>query len=280
MEDEDYDNAVLKEWGNGAEYARRMNLGTVYVDNLLDKVDHLFHLQPEPLENALDRFFKRAVTDHLSKVHSFINSFINDKYRKSCDGSKNRYVMTHPSHWSKAQVSYLKSLAVEAGIVSAGDHPQRLIMYDETEAVLRFVQEQSKHHSKRAQLKQGHEYLVCDVGGTKVKMGHYTMKEPIHDGVLGQRRMPWPTNEIPSTFVQGGKNIVENLELLAVKKLYPNHDFEIQFFEDKFIDRRKEFAKLTVEPTFQRMIVVSVFLFLSSIPLNLMLSCLLKGLFG
>lgn len=253
--DDDYDHAVLKEWGNSAEYARRMNPGTVYIDGLLDKVVSLYSIQPDPelpLSDPMHRFHKRAVIDHLNKVHSFINSFINDKYRKSCDGSKNRYVMTHPSHWEPGKVAYLKSLAIQGGIVSETDHQQRLIMYGETEAILRFVQEQGKDSKKNENLKQGHGYLVCDLGGSKVKMQHYTIIEPIN-GVLGERRMKWGAGE--SEFVQGGNNIVQNLEQLALKKLFPNHEFEMGYFEDKFIDRRKEFAKLTVEPTFQKMLV-------------------------
>lgn len=257
--DEDYDNAVLKEWGNSAEYARRMNPGTIYVDQLLDKVVELYNIEPDPFKpmvNEKERFHKRAIIDHLNKIHHFINSFINDKYRKSCDGSKNRYVMTYPSYWEPNQVAYLRGLAIAAGIVGATDHAQRLIMYGETEAILRFVQEEGKEKESAVNLRQGHEYLICDLGGSKVKMHHYAIIEPI-DNVLGERLLKWQ-GQLGPELCQGGRNIVENLEKLALKKLFPNHEFEMSYFEGPFIDRKKEFAKLTTDTTFQKMLVVNI----------------------
>ncbi|KAI9268611.1 hypothetical protein EDC94DRAFT_582128 [Helicostylum pulchrum] len=255
--DQDYEKARLKEWGNSAEFSRRNSLDTIYVDKLRDKVIDLF--EKLPLSEPLDLFYERAIVDYLNRIYHFINSFINDKYGKNCDASKNRYVMTYPSDWNQDQIKYLRDLVIRAKVISEEDHPQRLIMYNEAESILRYVQEDIKDRNSPVKLKQGHNYLICDLGGSEIKVHYYQMIELIDNSedILRVKRLTWPDNYVKNRIPEGGQHIVKKLEELTVKKLFPDHIFELDYFDDHFQDRRKEFGKLTGGTNFRDLLKFS-----------------------
>ncbi|KAG2232031.1 hypothetical protein INT48_000586 [Thamnidium elegans] len=213
--DNDLENAELKEWGHSAEFSRRNSPDRVYVDKLRDKVTELF--KELPLSEPLDLFHERAIVDYFRHVDRFINSFINDKYGKNCDASKNRYVMTYPSDWCQDQIKYLRDLVIRAGVISEEDHPQRLIMYNEVEAILRYVQEDIKDRNGSIKLKQDHNYLICDLGGSEIKTHYYQMIGLI-DGSTDIRHVKsqkWPFWNVEERVPEGGQHIVKKLEELT-----------------------------------------------------------------
>lgn len=252
---QDYKNAKLREWGNSAEFSRRNSLDTIYVDRLRDKVIDLF--EKLPLSEPLDVFHERAIVDYLNRIYHFINSFINDKYGKNCDASKNRYVMTYPSDWNQDQIKYLRDLVIRAKVISEEDHPQRLIMYNEAESILRYVQEDIKDRNSPVKLKQGHNYLICDLGGSEIKAHYYQMIELIDNSedILRVKSLTWPDSHVKNRIREGGQDIVKKLEELTVKKLFPDHVFELDYFDYPFEDRRKEFGKLTGGTNFRDLLV-------------------------
>jgi hypothetical protein len=255
----DYDHATLIQWGNEAEYAKYMTPDSVYVDKLLDKVEYLFQNQPDvngPLHKQLDRFYMRAILDHLKRVDNFIIAFINSK-DSNCDASKNRYVMTYPSGWSSVQIAYLRALAIRAGIVSEQDHPRRLIMYGEAEAILRYVQESGC--SPTIKLRQGHKYMICDLGGSKVKMHLYSITEPqdSFNSMLGESQCKWNVENADNPVLEfGSQNILEGLETYALNELFPGSNFTVKDLEDRLVDRRKDFGKF-IEGLFDSVIKVT-----------------------
>ncbi|CAO3657354.1 unnamed protein product [Mucor hiemalis] len=82
--------------------------------------------------------------------------------------------MTYPSYWTLEKIAYLRSLAQMAGIVDKHDHPDRLLMYSEGASILSHLQVLNMGHN----IKQGYTYLICDMGGTGIRMSLYDVKEP------------------------------------------------------------------------------------------------------
>lgn len=227
----DYDNAKFEEWGSEAEHKKRKLDGSLYIDNLRDKVEYLFHISPDleqPLATAKDRLYLKASIKYFEKLIEYIINFINTRDSKS-DPSKNRYVMTYPSYWTPEQVAYLKSLAQAAGIVDKHDHPFRLIMYSEEASILRYLQE--PHSPDR--MKQGHKYLICDIGGSKVKMSLYEIKEPrnTRNNMKGEQLCDWDTNymnEPPQLFV-GAQSVIKRCEKYVLSRLsLPENMFSLE----------------------------------------------------
>lgn len=244
IENDDYDHAVFEKWGDQAEHKRRKLSNTLYIDKLRDKVEHLFRVPPNKRQ-PLDRLYLRAIIDYFKRLFEYIINFINKTDSRS-DPSKNRYVMTYPCYWTPEQVAYLKSLVQIAGIIDENDHPARLIMYSEEASILRYLQEPNDR------IKQGHKYLICDVGGSKVRMSLYEIKEPLdtRNNMKGERYCHWDKNfmkEDPELPV-GAQNIVKQCEAYVLSKLStPDTNFTLEDIEEQggsLYNAREHFGRL------------------------------------
>lgn len=152
--------------------------------------------------------------------------------------------MTYPSYWTPEQVVYLKSLTQTAGIVDKHDHPNRLIMYSEEASILRYLQEP---HHRTDRIKQGHTYLICDIGGSKVKMSLYEIKEPrdTRNNMKGEQRCDWDINymnELPQLSV-GAQSVIKRCEAYVLSRLsLPENSFHLK--EGKSRKGQAEFGSL------------------------------------
>lgn len=113
----------------------------------------------------------------------------------------------------------MRSLAQLAGFVDENDFPELLMMYSVGASMLRCIQEPYR----RNEIKQGYKYLICDIGGTKVKMNLYETKEPLdaNSNILSERQCNWDTNYMkkPCQLFVGAQDIRKLLEIHALSLL-------------------------------------------------------------
>ncbi|CAO3657385.1 unnamed protein product [Mucor hiemalis] len=127
--------------------------------------------------------------------------------------------MTYPSDWTPEKVAYLRSLIQKAGIIDEQDHPGRLLMYSEGASVLRVLQTPDFDGI----IKQGYTYMVCDMGGSKVKMSLFDIKEPLNTrtDIKGERLRQWDINYMmePSQLFKGLRDIERQCEIYILSRL-------------------------------------------------------------
>lgn len=216
-DDEDYDNAIFKDWGWEARHNNGKTPNDIYIDNLYDRVEHLFNIELDKrktLPNAKDRLYKRAIIRYFEELLKEISKNV-------AESSKVRYTMTYTSDWTPDQVSYLRSLAQIAGIVDKGDHPDRLLMYGEGESIIRILQE--PNHCFSNNIKHGYRYLICDMKDTEIKMSMYNIELPVdaETNIKVGQRCDWDINYMnePPQLRIGTQDLLKKCETYLKSKL-------------------------------------------------------------
>ncbi|CAO3657257.1 unnamed protein product [Mucor hiemalis] len=168
--------------------------------------------------------------------------------------------MTYPSDWTPKQVEYLRSLVQLAGVVSEHDHPDRLLMYSEGASILRALQDPtfSSYYNRGDFIKSGYKYLICDVGGSKVKMNTYIMKLPpgTSTDIKVEYKCDWDENytKLPARLLKGTHNLHEQCKEYLLSNFFTfkylddqrREDFE-ELVNNVILDGSKELSKRTIE---------------------------------
>ncbi|CAO3620620.1 unnamed protein product [Mucor hiemalis] len=208
---ENYDHAKFQDWGVKAEESRDKLIDGIYISKLCDKVEHLFGTEKNK-QTAKDRLYFKAIIQYLKELHKEVESVVGGP-------SRYRYVMTYPSYWNPEQVAYLRSLVQMAGIIDEQDHHDRLMMYNEGESALRALQ----LPVYEGIIKQGCTYMICNIGGSKVKMSLFDIKEPLdsRNNIKGASLREWDVNymnQSPQLSI-GLQNIFKQHELYILSRL-------------------------------------------------------------
>ena len=74
-------------------------------------------------------------------------------------------VLSTPNNWDTAQQRFLRTVAIQAGLVSENDADRRLEFVTESEASVHFI---LKPVSTTTWLKDGCNFMVVDAGGSTV----------------------------------------------------------------------------------------------------------------
>ncbi|CAO3657358.1 unnamed protein product [Mucor hiemalis] len=208
---ENYDSAEFENWGKEAERCRDRFVEGIYVSKLCSIVEYLFDIKKNE-QTAKDRLYLRAIIRYFRELVK--------EFKKIAGSlSRNRYVMTYPSHWAPRKVAYLRSLVQKAGIINEQDHPGRLLMYSEGASLLRALQ-QPKFGGI---INQGCTYMICDIGGSSVKMSLFDITEPLdaRSDIKGERFCEWDVNYMkkPPQLSIGLQNIIKQCEFYVLSRL-------------------------------------------------------------
>ncbi|CAO3657383.1 unnamed protein product [Mucor hiemalis] len=196
---ENYDDARLNNWGEIAEKCRDGFLDGIYIKNE---------------KTARDRLYFKAVIQYFEELHKEFKKIAGRR-------SSNRYAMTYPSDWVPEKVAYFRSLVQKVGVIEEEDHPGRLLMYSEGASVLRAL----KTPKFDGIIKQGY-YMVCDIGGSKVKMSLFDVTEPrdTRNNIKDARFREWDVKYMvePSQLSIRLQNIIKRYELYILSMLSPS----------------------------------------------------------
>lgn len=223
---------MFEYWGDKPYGHAKQLPKDLYIDKLCDKVEDLFRVEPK-VEKPLHKLYKKAIIQYFKKLINDVNDFVGVL-------SKNRYLMTYPSDWTPEQVEYLRSLVKLSGMLGEHDHPDRLLMYSEGASILRALQYPLHSQFNGDIIKAGYKYLICDVGGSKVKMNSYIMKLPPGTGtnIKVEYRCDWDENytKVPSRLPFGTQNLNEKCKTYLISKF-----FTFEYLSDQ---RRDDFEAL------------------------------------
>ncbi|GJJ71780.1 hypothetical protein EMPS_04137 [Entomortierella parvispora] len=106
----------------------------------------------------------QAISDFLKDFHNCAAEKIESQI---AIGRENyRYCLTVPAMWSDEAKYVMRQAAINAGIISAGDDPDRLMLVSEPEAAALYCERTCKEYD----LQQGDRFLICDAGGGTVDL--------------------------------------------------------------------------------------------------------------
>lgn len=84
--------------------------------------------------------------------------------------SNMRFVVTVPTVWNDAQRSIMRNIAFEAGLISAFDNENKLLVINESLAATLYCEAEIAKHDD---LVEGDRYIVCDAGGGTVDISAF-----------------------------------------------------------------------------------------------------------
>jgi molecular chaperone DnaK (HSP70) len=107
------------------------------------------------------------IADYLRQVNGYIRQEMKKQFPMMSDPSKFRYIMTVPAKWGDNEKRDMRRAAVDAGIINAEDHENRLSIITESHAATLYCEWELK---EQFEFKKGQRYLVCDAGGGTVDL--------------------------------------------------------------------------------------------------------------
>ncbi|KAI8877961.1 hypothetical protein K501DRAFT_337064 [Backusella circina FSU 941] len=107
------------------------------------------------------------IADYLREINGYIRQEMKKHFPMMSDPSKFRYIMTVPAKWGEYEKRDMRKAAVDAGIIHAEDHENRLSIITESHAATLYCEWELKD---KFEFKKGQKYLVCDAGGGTVDL--------------------------------------------------------------------------------------------------------------
>ncbi|KAF9583237.1 hypothetical protein BGW38_009958 [Lunasporangiospora selenospora] len=115
----------------------------------------------------------KAIADYLEALHVYVA----EKILSGCGGgfSTNmfRYCLTVPAMWSDKAKNAMRLAAIQAKLITAQDHPGRLLLVTEPEAAALYCELKCEQFS----LKDKDRFMICDAGGGTVDLIVYEINE-------------------------------------------------------------------------------------------------------
>ncbi|KAI9271876.1 hypothetical protein BDA99DRAFT_569640 [Phascolomyces articulosus] len=157
---------VLSGWGHGAKKTM-LKPGATKHNVLLSRFKlHLDEsLKRPPLENGITPV--HAVTDYLAALHQHTLQELSRSFAKNYHPDTFRYCLTVPAVWSDKAKNSMRQVAIQAGLVSPSDPPDRLVLVSEPEAAAIYCEETM---SEEIHLKDNDRIMICDAGGGTVDL--------------------------------------------------------------------------------------------------------------
>ncbi|KAI9271858.1 hypothetical protein BDA99DRAFT_306633 [Phascolomyces articulosus] len=157
---------ALSEWGHGAKrtmlkpHADKQNVLLSHIKLHLDE-----SLHRPPIENGLTPV--QAVADYLAALHQHTLHELTHGFAKNYHPDTFRYCLTVPALWSDKAKHLMRQAAVQAGLISASDPSDRLVLISEPEAAALYCEETM---SDQVQFKDNDRIMICDAGGGTVDL--------------------------------------------------------------------------------------------------------------
>ncbi|KAI9250218.1 hypothetical protein BDA99DRAFT_564186 [Phascolomyces articulosus] len=158
--------STLSEWGHAAKKVM-LKPGAAKQNVLLSQFKlHLDEsLQRAPIENGLTPV--QAVADYLEVLHKHTLEELKRSFAKNYPTDSFRYCLTVPAVWSDKAKHLMRQASIKAGLISASDPLDRLILISEPEAAALYCEETM---SDQIQLKDKDRVMICDAGGGTVDL--------------------------------------------------------------------------------------------------------------
>ncbi|KAH7323441.1 hypothetical protein B0J17DRAFT_742988 [Rhizoctonia solani] len=116
--------------------------------------------------------FMKYLLEHTEKY--FKDRIIDGEKLWSRHRNKMEFVIAHPNAWRTSQQTFLRKVAVQAGLVSSTQAKSNIRFVSEAEASIHFCLADPKLNL-RSHLKPGTIFAVCDAGGSTVDTTVYTV---------------------------------------------------------------------------------------------------------
>ncbi|KAF9349654.1 hypothetical protein BGX26_012072 [Mortierella sp. AD094] len=107
-----------------------------------------------------------AISDYLRAFHEYVAEKILQEFGSSYSRKSFRYCLTVPAMWSDKAKDVMRKAAVRAGLITAADHPDRLMLVSEPEAAALYCEKACKQYD----LGHGDRFMICDAGGGTVDL--------------------------------------------------------------------------------------------------------------
>ncbi|KAF7727817.1 hypothetical protein EC973_007048 [Apophysomyces ossiformis] len=170
-----YDTKTLAMWGNAARIERSKGLSKhnylflqqykLYLDESLDGVIRSLPEGFKPVE---------IIADYLREFHQHVLSEMRKGFAQQFEG-RYRYCLTVPAMWSDKAKQAMRDAAILAGIISADDHHDRLMLISEPEAAAIYCEKTCEQFN----MESGDEFMICDAGGGTVDLIVFNVKQDL-----------------------------------------------------------------------------------------------------
>ncbi|KAG0019855.1 hypothetical protein BGZ80_005180 [Entomortierella chlamydospora] len=107
-----------------------------------------------------------AISDYLRAFHEYVADRILQEFGRSHSRKSFRYCLTVPAMWSDKAKDVMRKAAIRAGLITAADHPDRLMLVSEPEAAALYCEKACKQYD----LGHGDRFMICDAGGGTVDL--------------------------------------------------------------------------------------------------------------
>ncbi|KAF9346264.1 hypothetical protein BGX26_002251 [Mortierella sp. AD094] len=107
-----------------------------------------------------------AISDYLWALHEYVTEKILQEFGRSFSRKNFRYCLTVPAMWSDKAKGVMRKAAIRAGLITATDHPDRLMLVSEPEAAALYCEKACKQYD----LGHGDQFMICDAGGGTVDL--------------------------------------------------------------------------------------------------------------
>ncbi|KAI9006605.1 hypothetical protein CLU79DRAFT_779906 [Phycomyces nitens] len=121
-----------------------------------------------------------VIADYLRGLHEYTIPEIKRVQGRHFTQDKMMYCLTVPAIWSDQAKATMREAAIQAGIISSEDPPDRLILTSEPEAAALYC----KSMGEIFQLKSGDRFMICDAGGGTVDLIVFELHEESKKKVL------------------------------------------------------------------------------------------------
>ncbi|KAG1473960.1 hypothetical protein G6F56_000646 [Rhizopus delemar] len=201
----------LVEWGHGAK--KLMSKPQAAKDHIilsnfklqLDETLHPRGFLAENKKSAIDN-----ISDYLKMIHDYVLEEVRRGFAKNYSPESFRYSITVPAMWSDLAKFSMRRAAIKAGLVSAQDPQDRLLLISEPEAAALYCERMCEQVS----LKKGDTILMCDAGGGTVDL---IVFEVMNERLESNHRLKEVTKGIGESC--GSVFLDENFKALLKEKL-------------------------------------------------------------
>ncbi|KAI8580626.1 hypothetical protein K450DRAFT_236526 [Umbelopsis ramanniana AG] len=167
------DSTNVVEWGHGAKMMYAKPGAAANYDLLTGfKLNLDENLKRPPLPNGMST--AKLISDYLRCLHSHVVRELSRQFARNYTEEQFRYCLTVPAMWSDRAKSKMRTAAIDAGLISAHDPPDRLMITSEPEAGALYCEKSCKESN----LTEGDRFMICDAGGGTIDLIVFEIEEP------------------------------------------------------------------------------------------------------
>ncbi|KAG2229082.1 hypothetical protein INT48_005351 [Thamnidium elegans] len=166
-----YKNGALIKWGDQViRHKEKENVEILTMYKLLLSENNLYVDIPTlPLGFNITK----VIADYLRELYYHTYNILCNVKGKTMDKSKVRFCLTVPAVWTEKAKIIMRDAAIEANIIDANDHQDRLLLVGEPEAAALYCNTMLNQYN----LKHGATFLICDAGGGTVDLVVYRIND-------------------------------------------------------------------------------------------------------